>query len=851
MNSLEIKNQFLSEREKIFNNPEALKDAFKFCVNFSLLVEEFIRRIAGEGVEDFALASGGSFSRRELSPFSDIDLIFICREVKGKEKWIEELVRDLWDGGIEVSHTVREFKDISRFLDERDLPTFTQFFETRFLLGRKEIYNEWNEKLLNSIDDSNRSELVYLFFEDISKRHIKYGDSPKILEPNIKFSAGGLRDLQVVEWIYSIKEKTLLTNQNEITQTESFLHLLKTRNFISMREFNNVLESYKLILNVRNLLHLLNNRKSDRLEFSAQEEIAVTFGYSHASWQEFMSRYFACATSVNRFSNTMIRLFDEQITHPLSDYLSIKLDDDFFYKGGSISVNKSENLTMSEILRAFYYRGLYKARFDEKLRTLSIESLMQLEEVSESEQESSVFFREILKLPSNVAETLNAMNELGALGAFLPEFKELVGFFQPGVYHSYTADEHTILAIKNLEKLRNENSVMGKIFSGLKEKDILYLAVLLHDIAKPLSVSGHEIIGAEVAYTILERLVYSQEEIELIKFLVRRHLTMEQTAFRRNLNDPATLDNFISIFPSLKYLDMLYLLTYGDLSAVSPIVWNNWKSDLLLELYQKARAMFEEKVSGEELLYANTLDVIKKSKESIDENMIEHIESINDFGYVQHYSEDEINQHIEEIEKGSNVSVFFKEERAFTNITVITKDSPSLLSRLCGSLAINDLNIHDARIFTRKDAVVIDSFNVTDFRSHEIVNPNRYSKIENDIVKAAANELEIKNEFTKMKSRWTRLESKLFGRKSRVKVQFEEHDKFTIIDIFSPDRLGLLYQITKKINTLNLSIYFAKIATQGDDVVDSFYTLRNGKVISPNDYGLIEMELKGIIEEML
>ena len=702
INKTEIKNQFLNERENIFNNPEALKDSFKFCVNYSLLVEEFIRRIADSGDVNFALASGGSFSRRELSPFSDIDLIFICRKIEGQENRIQELVRDFWDCGIEVSHTVREFSDISRFLDDRDLLSFTQFFETRFLLGHKDVYNQWNEFLLNSINDSNRSELVYLFFEDIGKRYIKYGDSPKILEPNIKYSAGGLRDLQVVEWIFSIKEKTLLTNQNEITQTESFMDLLKDKGLISPREFHKVLDSYKLILNVRNLLHLLNLRKSDRLEFSAQEEIATTLGYSRSSWQEFMSKYFKCATTVHRFSNTMIRMFDEQISHPLSDYLSIKLDDDFTYKGGSISVNKDGELSISEILRAFYYRGLYKARFDEKLRTLSIESLVQLEEVEENEQESSVFFREILKLPTNVAETLNAMNELGALGAFLPEFKELVGFFQPGVYHCYTADEHTILAIKNLEDLRNENSVKGKIFSGLKEKDILFLAVLLHDIAKPISVSGHEIIGAEVAYTILERLVYSPGEIDLIKFLVRHHLTMEQTAFRRNLNDPATLDNFISIFPSLKYLDMLYLVTYADLSAVSPIVWNNWKSDLLLELYKKARLMIEEKISGEEYLYANTLKVIKQSKERIDENMIEHIESINDFGYVQHYSQDEINQHIEEIEKGSNVSVFFKEDNAFSNVTVITKDSPSLLSRLCGAISINDLNIHDARIFTQK-----------------------------------------------------------------------------------------------------------------------------------------------------
>ena len=220
--------------------------------------------------------------------------------------------------------------------------------------------------------------------------------------------------------------------------------------------------------------------------------------------------------------------------------------------------------------------------------------------------------------------------------------------------------------------------------------------------------------------------------------------------------------------------------------------------------------------------------------------------------YLHHFSPEEINQHIEEIEKGSPVSVFFKVEGAFTVVTIITRDSEALLSRMCGALSINDLNIHDAKIFTRKDGIVIDSFNVSDFRTGGTVEEERYSKITNDVYLAVENELQITKEFSQIKSKWWRIENKLFKRKGKIKIAFEKHDKFTIIDVYSPDRLGLLYQITKKMNELGLSIYFAKISTKGDDVVDSFYILdRNRKKISTDVNELITHELTQTIEEML
>ena len=850
-----IRQDFKEKKEKLFSKYEGMDASLKFSLEFSLLVEEFIRSLAGDGKYNFALASAGSFSRRELSPYSDIDLMFITDSVADNEKDIVEFVTRLWDNGIEVSHTVREFPDIKKFI-ETDLHTFTQFFETRFLLGNDKIYLLWNDILLDLVTEEVKVKLINEMLEDIQHRYAKYDDSPKILEPNVKLSAGGLRDFQAVEWMYMLVNKTLLNKQNEMTQAENFIQQLNEDEYTSSNECKRLLESYNFVITVRNILHIMNQQKSDRLEFQDQKKIAAMIYNSENAIAAFMNRYYAAANVINRFSKSIAKTFREEVVNPLPDTLAIKLDDDYVFKGNIISYAGEKDFTLSSILRGYYYRGLYNARFDESLRARIIETVEKMDKGSSQETESSVFFREILKLPRNVGQTLSAMNELGVLGAFLPEFKDMIGFLQHGVYHFYTADEHTLVTIKNVEKLEREHSQLGKLFTSLKDKEFLYLGLLFHDIAKPINISGHEIIGAEVAAAVMYRLGYSEEEIEKVSLLVRNHLIMEQVAFRRNLNDPETLNNFASRFDSTNELNLLYLVTYADLSAVNPAVWTSWKSDLLAELYRKTYSMLEDKISGEEFLISNTYlipkEISKHSDAISEDNVQEHIDSINDIAYAQNFTEKEIAKHVEEIQKGVTISTSFKELNDFTNITVITRDFSSLLSKVCGVLSINGVNIHDARIFTRKDGIVIDTFNVTDFNTGKKIEKDRFGKIRKDMKSVISGLLRLDQEFAKMKSKWWRIETRLFKRTGKVKIEFESYEKYTIIDIFSPDRLGFLYQVTNKMNQLGLSIYFAKIATRGDDIVDSFYVLdASGKKISPSDYDLIKTELAETISQIL
>jgi len=459
--------------------------------------------------------------------------MFIFDIVEGNEELIKDCVTRLWDAGIEVSHTVREYSDIEKFLHS-DLHAFTQFVETRFIQGSAKIYNEWNKKIFKPLNEEHKKELILEFFEDVRMRYQKFGDSAKALEPNVKYTAGALRDLQVIEWIYSIKNNLFLSCQEEITQTEVFLNEMKNNKILVPRAVARLQESYKFILSTRNHLHLLSGHKNDRLEFVYQEKIANVIGFSSNGWHQYMHKYFESSNIIKRFCGTMMKRFEDEISEPVSDYLAIELDDDFTLKKGVISLTSKTKLNLSSILRAFYYRCINDARFDEYLRANIIETIIDHEETQSLEHQSSVFFREILNLPKNVGKTLEVMNELGVLSAFMPEFKDLVGFFQPGVYHCYTADEHTLIALKNLENLSFENSQLGKMFRSLNRKDILYLAVLFHDIAKPQTKKfvegtgwtfhGHEELGARMMKPLFKKLKLPMHKLEYVEKLVRLHL---------------------------------------------------------------------------------------------------------------------------------------------------------------------------------------------------------------------------------------------------------------------------------------------------------------------------------------
>jgi len=819
---------------------------------FSLEIERLVSALSTDNNLNFAVVSGGSLARRELAPFSDIDITIITLDSQADSGSISRFVTGMWDAGLEISHTVREIADIEIAARE-DLHVFTSLLETSFICGNKEVYSMWLEAIGNVFTPVLKMKIFSDLVDDMETRYQKHGASSKMLEPNVKLSNGGLRDFQLLEWIYILANARPFSMSDGLSQSELFINTLFEEKPFPINETTRLLRSYKFLVTVRNLLHLVANRKNDRLDFDAQVTLAAILEYQ-TGFQAFMKDYYAATVVVNRFLKSFLKRYSK-ILFPLpSSALAIDLDDNFYLLGDILYSREEEFLSTDQILKAFWLKGDQGAQFDEKLRSTIVSSIDSGEITRTPEAVS--YFSKILSQKEFVGSTLIGMHELGVLSALIPEFGELTGFIQHGVYHSYTADEHTIIAIMNVERLQFEKSVLGRLFNTLQRRDLLYLALLFHDIAKPIDIEGHHLLGAEVADSFMQSMGYGEDEIDTVKFLVRNHLLMAHTAFKRDLNSPETLNTFVANFSSVDELDLLYLITYADLSAVNSALWTSWKNELLSELYRKTRELIKEEIPAETLLYQNAQPAEEKILEFSDsispEHVRSHINSFHDLSYANYFSEEEMARHIEEIVSGSPVSVLFKQLENFTNVTIITFDSESLLSKLCGVFLINDVNIHDARIFTRKDSIIIDNFNVSDFRTNKPLETSKFIKIESDFLKMEQGMLQLNTELKKHKSRWWRLENKLFKKPGRISIKFEESKKYTIIDIHSPDRLGFLFQVTSKLYELGLNIHFAKILTMGSDIVDSFYVLdSNKKKVSKNFYPVITDELKACIEEIL
>ena len=831
--------ELLSRRvEDLIQKRHTFESSFDFSYRLSDIYNQEIILAAGESIPGLAIGAMGGFGRMELSPFSDIDLCFIVHNPDEHSEYIGNLVRKLWDRGVSISHIVRDFGQVSE-IAINDLTSFTQLLELRFVTGTKSVFLRFLERILGVINSELKTKILQNLLADIEKRHLTYGSSPLLLEPNIKQTAGGMRDLHSVSWLYFILTNSTAEAELYDSYTSEFLNELVKQKFISSKKRQEVITAYGNELKIRNELHIVNQFKRDKLDFQNQVLIAKNFVKDNSdatiSHNSMMEDYFNSAEVISN----LLRNFTKKALlsiFPLKNYSIFELNDKFILHGRFIKQQTNDALTLDEMLELYYFRTKFSALFSEELEENVINSLSYYDGTEIENVEVSKTFKKILQYPENVYETLMHMNRIGVLGFIIPEFENLRRFFQPNAYHIYTADEHTIVAIKNLSKISIDNSMLGVIYRSYDNIELLYLAVLFHDIAKPHNLAGHEILGAQFAETIMQRLGYEDEEISIVSFLVTNHLFMEQTAFRRNLSDATILNSFRKKFKSLKELDFLFMLTYADLSAVNPSSWSNWKNSLLQELYLKTKQMILSELSGEDILTTNVHKVDFSKLRVNETEFLDHIGKINDDRYLFTFSDNDIAGHVSEIQNGNEISITYKEDEEFTYLTVITKDSHGLLSKICGAIAISDANIHDANIFTRKDHIAIDTFKLTEFSSHKPLTAKQKDLLSKNITIVLLNDTDLHTTFEEHRSKWRRLEKKLLTT-TEVGITFENHPLYTIIDIHTSDRIGLLYLITKKFAELELDIYFAKIGTKLNGVFDSFYVLdKNQQKISPGNY---------------
>ena len=375
------------------------------------------------------------------------------------------------------------------------------------------------------------------------------------------------------------------------------------------------------------------------------------------------------------------------------------------------------------------------------------------------------------------------------------------------------------------------------MFRSLRRKDLLYAALFLHDIGKPRGVADHEVTGVEISRTVLTRLGL-QEMVPDVSFLVRNHLVMEQTAFRRNAHDPETLKEFGARFSHPELLDYLYVLTYADLSALNANVWTTWKAAMLQELYQRTAEVLQRHLRGVEIdqfqqekheeAAENVVDALSATMPR--EQVERHLQGMDSASYSALFSEEEIAQHIARAAENEPASVLFAHGEGFTEATIISHDAPFALSKFCAVLSANDANIFDANIFTRDDGLIIDRFRVSDATTKQHLEDRQCAKIAADLRMVFAGMLDVERLFHDHHKKWKRRSKMPANPATRTDVCFEDNPRYTIIDVYAPDSVGFLYRVTETISELGLDIRLAKIATRVDGIVDAFYTLdRSGR----------------------
>lgn len=864
----DLRSVFESERAALVQRHRQGAGGIRTGLGFSLRLDALVRAVA-LGIshphrKHLCVVAVGGYGRQEMSFRSDADLMILIPDGATADTGgaASEFFHNLLAQGIDLGHSVRSIGDCLD-LEQSDLEAWVSVLESRYICGAKSLYASFRSRLAQQIASADHLQFTYKLLARLDQRHQKYGSSVKLLEPNIKNSAGGLRDLHTILWLArgsGLCPLPLRTREGETATVALLRSPVLTKRF-EAQALREAFSALDLLLRVRNEMHLQASSLHDTLEFTFQKAVAEGLGYKSTRRQSgaerFMQEYYAAARSIAQLWSHFQGFIRSQFVVRPSTPAAERIDRRFVLREGRLALEKARAKLSNElVLEAFRHSIRRELEFSEELESRLRKGRTALTTLrSNSETE---LFRDLLNMPVGVAGALRRMNDLAVLERWIPDWAPMVAFFQHNRYHYYTADEHTIRVVEGAERLLKESNSFGAAFRNLPRRDVLYLACLLHDIAKPRRVSDHEIVGARMAAKILKTLRYT-DALEDVQFLIRNHLLMEQVAFRRNLADPQTIVSFASRFKRPSQLEYLYVLTYADLNAVNKSVWTDWKRMLLEDLYRKTREVLERKLSSLEV-HSTARERHHKAVQALIDRLTDtvsqdisrpHLEAVDSPAYLETFDAEEIAEHIRSIEKREPVSTMVKHFDAFSEITIITKDAPFLLSKCCGVLAANDANIFDAHIFTRSDGIVIDKFRVFDFVSRSCLTEAQSAKIRSELGDVLDGNINTEHLLQRHRMKWRRRTSPP-PPTVRLRVAFEHHPRYTIVDIFAADTLGFLYKITELMSELGLDISFAKIATRADGIVDSFYVLdRSGQRIDDKErQAAIREELVKAVEHL-
>ncbi len=805
--------------------------------------------------EKLCLAAFGGYGRQEMAPYSDIDLLFILpyKKTAWSEKVVEYMLYILWDMGFDVGHAVRTVDESIR-LCNTDLTIKTSLLEMRYIWGEKSLFDELITKYDKVIVKGNAPEFTDEKLAERDSRHKKLGDTRYVVEPNLKEGKGGLRDLHTLFWIAKFIYK--VRHVSEIVEKGVF----------SEEEFYEFQKAEEFLWAVRFQLHYFAKRPEERITFDVQKSLADKLGYadrtSLSGVERFMKHFFLTAKNVGDLTRIFCAYLEEKHKRraPLrfsSFSFRRKTADGFPIDGGRLSLKNAKILENDPVVMIEIFHVAQKYGLDIHPRALRLirQNLKLIKGRTRRDKKANEIFLDILTFKDGPGFALRLMNEVGVLGRFVPDFGRVVAQMQYDMYHVYTVDEHTIRAIEltsEVERgaLAEEHPLANEIVHKILSRRVLYLSVFLHDIAKGRK-GDHSILGEEVAHKLCPRFGLTSAETESVAWLVRWHLLMTLSAFKRDLSDPKTISDFSDQVQSPERLRLLLVLTVVDIRAVGPKVWNGWKGQLLRDLYSRS----EEYLLGGHVKYENShhVDIVKKELRSL---LKEWPQKKFDGYAARFYSSYWQAVGIKDLERNAlmidmadkfndqfTVNINIDDFKDVSELSIYTEDHPGLFSRLTGAIALSGASIQNARIFTTKDGMALDTFRIQDAEGQVFKEKTELEKLQFNIKETLAGRIKPREVFDRKRANKRRTD--IFKVEPRVLIDNKASNSQTVIELNGRDRIGYLFDLSQVLVDLKLSIGSAHIATFGERAITVFFVrdLFGHKIINENKLKMIEKKL--------
>ena len=787
--------------------------------------------MATVGTQQCCLMALGGYGRRELAPQSDIDLMFLYEAGSGKavESLVRAVLHPLWDCGFQVGHSLRTIADCIE-LAEADATVKTSMMEARFLAGSADLFQEFHRKYLRKVVSKNSDLFLDQKLEERRREYQKFGETVYLLEPNVKKSKGGLRDLHLLQWAGMARFQAPTIRE------------LSDRGILSRADLLALTDAREFLWRVRALLHVHAGAPQEILTFDEQVWLAQHFGYQDQphllAVEQFMQQYYQHTMGLHeRCTRFVERCRSVPFWQRVSRFLPApRVDEYFVVRGGLLSVaDEHRNKVLDSpalLLRLFDLARAKNLTIVPPLIEDIHRHVDQMPADAYRTAEVSNGFLRILAGPGTTA-TLEAMHRAHLLEKLVPAMGTVRGLMQFNQYHKYTVDEHSLLAVGRAEALGQDSGVLGEVYRGIKRKDILHLAVLMHDLGKGQE-EDHSDVGKRLSEEVAVRLRFDEQETRTLSFLVHRHLLMAHTAFRRDPNDEKVVLPFAREVGTPEVLKKLLALTAADIAAVGPGVLTKWKESLLIELYTRTmpEVSGDRDEQGAPERWSKVVEEVARHMSQLGESEPTWVDAqLKQFPerYVYGTGGARIAAHLKAVRRLHRgevvVETDFNRELGVGEYSVITHDdlTPGIFSKIAGVMAGSGLQILDAQILTRADGIIVDTFQVTD-PDYQGAPPAERRQTVGDRIAAVLKGWEHVDDVLRRGAR-LKLTKPLpkAPEATEVRIDNETSESCTIIDVFADDRQGLLYVITNAIFQLGLSIHAARISTRLDQVADVFY----------------------------